>query len=882
MFARFLAALALLLAPLPALAQPTAPEPLIAGQAYDPAIPSPESVLGYALGERLSRSADVLRYFEALAAAAPDRMLLGRYGETWEGRPLPYAIVASPRNLRRISAIREASLALADPRTTSQAEADALIASQPAIVWLMYSVHGNEISPAEAAMATARHLLASRDPEVAQWLDDVVVILVPTQNPDGRDRFMSRYYEALGLEPDPDGLSVERDEPWPTGRFNHYLFDLNRDWFALTQAETRGHVALMLQWRPQVVVDAHEMGTDDPFFFPPEAEPFNPLLPEAQLRARHLFGRANAQVFDAHGVEYYTREVFDAFYPGYGDGWPSYLGAVGMTYEQGSARGLAARRSTGELLTYRTTVRNHFLASLSTIRTAAANRQQLLRDFAAYHRQAVSEGGSGSWILARGDVDPGSADALAALLARQGVEVGRASAAFQACGRAYRAGDYVIRRGQPLGRLLQVLMDPSITMREGFVEAQENRRRHGLYAEVYDITAWALPGAYGVDALECRSTPTVTVEAVTPSDTLGRVSGDLDQPVAYVIPAGAQAMGVLTRALRAGLRVRSPEAAFTLGDRTFPAGSVIVTRAGSPDTLDALMAQIAAAAGAEAVGVSDTWVTEGPSFASDRSPLIPPVRIALAWDDPTAPESAGAARYVIEQRYGYPVSIVRTAQLSSADLSRYQVLILPDTWGPYDPELAAPLRAWVERGGVLIGIGGAVDLLTSGDDPLIASAREPLLSEDGEPVPAPDADPRILSGPDAYAESIRPEEQTPDSVLGVLAQVEVDRAHWLSTGLPDRLTVLVNGPAIYEPLRLDEGVNVLRYVSADELPVAGHLWEENRRQLAFKPYVMTQEHGRGVVIAFTQDPTFRGFLHGQDVLFLNAIFRGAAHARPVR
>lgn len=880
MFARLLVAFALVLSPLPALAQqPSAP--LIAGSAYDEAIPTPERVLGYALGERLSRSADVLRYFEALAAAAPDRMILGRYGQTWEGRPLPYAIIASPSNLRRISAIREASLALADGRGTTQAEAQALIADQPAIVWLMYSVHGNEISPAEAAMATARHLLASRDPEVAEWLDNVVVVIVPTQNPDGRDRFMSRYYEALGLQPDPDGVSVERDEPWPSGRPNHYLFDLNRDWFAMTQPETRGHIQLMLQWRPQVVVDAHEMGTDDPFFFPPEAEPLNPLLPEAQLRARQLFGQGNAQTFDREGVEYYTREVFDAFYPGYGDGWPSYLGAVGMTYEQGSARGLAARRSTGEILTYRTTVRNHFLASLSTIRTASANRAQLLNDFAAYYRTAVTEGGSGSWILSRGDVDPGSADALATLLARQGIEVSRASAAFQACGRSYRAGDYIIRRGQPLGRLLQVLMDPSIVMREGFVQAQEARRRHGLYAEVYDITAWALPGSYGVDALQCRSTPTVAAEAVTASDVIGRLSGDLEAPVAYVVPSGSQAMGVMTRALQAGLRVRSPEAPFTLGDRTFPAGSMIISRPADDPAFDQTMADIAEAANAEIFGVSSTWVTEGPNFASDRSPIIPQIRIALAWDEPTDSSSAGAIRYILEQRYGYPVSIVRAANLGR-DLSRYQVVILPDAWGSYDEALAGSLRQWVQRGGTLVGIGSGADLMMAGDSPMLATAREPLLSEDGNPVPAPDAEPRLIQDGDAYAEAIRPSEQTPDSVLGALVQVEVDRQHWLSAGLPDRLTVLVNGAAIYEPLRLDEGTNVLRYVGADDLPVAGHLWAENRAQLAFKPYVMVNSVGRGQVIAFTQDPTFRGFLHGQDVLFLNAIFRGAAHSSPVR
>lgn len=895
MFVRLFAALALSLAPLPALSQGASQTPplfipedaqrlsgtLIAGQSYDAAIPAPEAVLGYALGERLSRAGDVHRYFQALAEAAPDRMRLSTYGETWEGRPLPYAIIASPANMARIDAIQANAQALADPRATPAARAQAIIADQPAIVWLAYSVHGNEISPAEAAMATARHLLASRDPEVADWLANVVVILVPTQNPDGRDRFMNFYYQALGLRPDADPLSVDHNEPWPWGRYNHYLFDLNRDWFAQTQPESRGHVALMLLWRPQVVVDAHEMGTDDTFFFPPEAEPLNPLLPEAQLRARHTFGRANAEVFDREGVEYFTREVFDAFYPGYGDGWPSYLGAVGMTYEQGSARGLVARRSSGEELTYRTTVRNHFLASLSTIRTASANRSQLLTDYAAYYGDAVREGGSSAWILSRNSADPGSADALAALLARQGIEVGRASAAFSACRRSYGEGDYVIRSGQPLGRLLRVLMDPSIVMRAGFTEEQEARRARGEGAQVYDVTAWALPSTYNVDAVECRQAPSVATTEVTGDSRYGSVTGAAD-PVAWIAPAGSQAMGVLTRALDRGLRVRAPEAAFTLGGRTYPAGSIIITRPAGEDP-SAEVARIAEEAGAEIVAVADSWVTEGPSFASDQSPLMPPVRIALAWDMPTSPESAGTIRYVLEQRYGYPVTIIRTSELASADLSRFQVLILPDAWG-YGSVLTdqASLRGWVERGGVLIGVGSGAEWLTSGETPLLASASEPLLAADGSEIPAPETDPRIISDAAAYREAVEAAHRQPDWVIGALVNTEVDRTHWLAAGLPERLPVLVNGSTIFEPLRADEGANVVRFASAADLPIAGHLWAENRRQLAYKPYAMVQSVGSGQVIGFAQDPTFRGYMHGLDVLFLNAIFRGAAHASPVR
>jgi hypothetical protein len=888
---RCLVALALTLAvALPVAAQEKPRSVWTAGASYDAAIPQPKSIIGHDLGERLTLSADVRGYFETLTAAAPDRMRMGDYGRTWEGRVLPYAVISSARNIGRLDEIQANARALADPRRTDAARARAIMADQPAIVWLAYSVHGNETSPAEAAMATARHLLASRDPAVAQWLERTVVIMVPTQNPDGRDRFINGYQAAFGLEPDTDASSAERAELWPQGRFNHYLFDLNRDWFAQTQPETRGHSALMRQWYPQVVADAHEMGTNATYFFPPEADPLNPLLPEAQVRSRALFGRNHAAVFDREGVDYFTRESYDAFYPGYGDNWPSYFGAVSMTYEQASVRGLAALRSTGELLTLADATRNHFLISLSTIQTAADNRERLLNDFYSYQVSSMAQArAAGSWILPRTAADPGAADRLAQLLVRQGIEVSRSDTAIKACGKTYEAGTYIIDGGQPHGRLVQVLFDRSVSMTPQFIAEQERRRAKGLAPEMYDVTGWALPPLFNTPAERCKGAPSGRLLTV---DEIGKgyVAG-AERPVAWIVPPGSQAMALLAGALRQDIRVRSPEKSFTVGGRAWAAGSLVIPAAGNPADLRQRLDALTARTGAIAVGVEDSWVTEGPSFGSEFSPAFVAPRIAMAWDQPTSAPAAGATRYLIERGFDYPVSVIRTDRLGAADLARYQVLILPDG-GNYRARLGAggvaAIKEWVRRGGVLIALGGAVELLADPDVDLIAARLETLATPAGEKAPegidgkkaaVPGA---LIKDASAYDAALRPVDSGPASSPGVVAKAVVDGDHWLGAGVSPTVNILAGGSSIYTPLRLDQGVNVARFAAADDLLVAGYLWKETRQQLAFKPLVMIQELGRGQVIAFTQDPTARGFQRGMDVLFLNAIFRGAAHATPTR
>ena len=303
------------------------------GSTYDPAIPTAKSVLGYDIGDRVSWHANIVRYMKALEAAAPARMKVFEYGKTWEGRPLIYAAIGSRENIRRLSDIKAAMHRLYDPRRTTEAEARKIIADLPAVIWLGYGVHGNEISSPDAALQTAYHLLAARnDKLVESVLAHVVVLIDPQQNPDGRDRFVHNFEINEGLEPDPNSSSAEHSEPWPGGRTNHYFFDLNRDWLTASQPETQGRFRMLKEWYPLVCVDLHEMGTESTYYFAPEAVPYNPHLTKDQKDPLYWFGKNNAKYFDRFGFSYFTREEYDAFYPGYGTSWPSYYGGLAMTY----------------------------------------------------------------------------------------------------------------------------------------------------------------------------------------------------------------------------------------------------------------------------------------------------------------------------------------------------------------------------------------------------------------------------------------------------------------------------------------------------------------------------------------------------------------------
>lgn len=857
---------------------------------YDVSIPTYKQVLGYDVGERISSHSDMLKYFEALQLAAPDRIKLHNYAKSWQGRQLIYAVVAKPENLANLEDIASQTRVLSDPRVTDRDKANNLIAKLPASVWLQYSVHGNEISSTDAAMFTAYHLLAAKNDEVTQnILDNTLVFIDPLQNPDGRMRFISRYYDTVGMQHSADRYSAEHNLPWPSGRVNHYLFDMNRDWLAITQPETQGKIAAINRYKPQVVIDLHEMGGDQSYYFAPAAKPFNPHMTKTQIANMDAIGQNHAKHFDKLGFDYFTREIFDAFYPGYGDSWPTFYGASASTYEVGSARGEVFEKSTGKILTFRDTVRRQFVASISTAEGAANLREKLLNDFYQYQQNAISTGKKSKqrvFILPNETNREGN-HRLVTLMAEHGVEVKQAQDPFKACGNRFKAGSYIIDSAQPRGLFVRTTFAEQVDMSEVFVKEQERRRARNLGDQIYDVTGWSLPMMFNVETKSCGKTVKVATHAVRKDQVLTGKLTNPDATVGYIVPWGDMAAGrFLTAALQAGIVLKSADEAFVLDGKTqYPAGSLIIEKRNNDKAIAAKIQSIVDKTGALVEGVDTSWVTKGPSFGSYRAVVMTAPKIAMAWDSSTSALSAGNTRFVIERQLGYPVTAIRTATLKRADLSDYQVLILPE--GNYAASLgkvgAKNLKEWVQGGGVLIALGRANRFTSDVDNGLLNVKRELAYREkpDGKKE---DKKKSVVAGVqfesrEDLAKAIVESKTSPDHVAGVLANIEVDMEHWLTAGVDKNLVAVAYGRDIYTPIKLNSGKNLAWFASKEKVLASGYLWQENKAQLAYKPFLIHQSVGKGMVIGFTQSPTYRAYLEGLNVLLTNTIFRSAAHAK---
>ena len=878
---------------------------LAPGTTYDPKIPTLVKVLGHDFGERITTPEEIPVFLRALNQAAPDRTMLVEYARSYEDRPLWLFVIAAPERIAALERFKADRRRLADPRGLSTADADRLLRDLPIVTWLMHGVHGNEISSSDAALAEAFHLLAATgDADVQTILRNSIVIIDPMQNPDGRARFIAQNLLGSAAQPDPNPDSAEHDEPWPGGRSNHYLFDMNRDWFSQSQPETRGRIRAMLDWYPQVVVDLHEMGGDSTYFFPPVASPINPHITKAQTSALELFGRANAAKFDERGFAYFIRENYDGFYPGYGDSWPVFHGAVGMTYEQASARGLVFTRTDDQTLTYRDGIVHHFTAAMTTMATAAKNRERLMRDFYEFRRTAIEEGEHGDvrdYVIVPG-VDPSRALRLARNLATQGIEVRRADESVRIGARTIPSGAYLVSSAQPAGRLVSNLLDPQTDQDAAFVKEQDRRRKLRLSDEIYDITAWSLPLLYDVEVLPSASH--VGVES-TPLITDPPAARAALPParVAYLLPWGSETAAAVGEALRAGIHVRHAGRPMTINGRRFPIGTAIVRVSENGPDLATRLGAIVAKHEVEAVATDTGYQEDGISLGSANVMALRAPRVVLAWDLPTQSQSAGWARFVLERRFGQPVSAIRVSALGRIDWSQVDVLVLPSgTYAPLAAEdVLRRIREWIRDGGTLVTIaeasrwaaGERINLLETrtelkGGRPELeerpASASGAAASSSGGSGNAGGTSGTSSGGNSAnnpppfdYDKSIQPERERPENVPGGIVRVKIDQEHWLSSGQDASLHVLIEGQRVFTPIRLDKGRNVGVYESKDALIASGLVWDDARDQLAQKAYLVHEPVGRGHVIAFAEDPNYRAFTEASELLFINAVLLGPAY-----
>lgn len=831
--------------------------PFRGDETYAESIPTPSKFFGIPLGDRFTPHHDVLRYCRMVAERSP-RAELREYGRTAEGRPLVYLLVASESHLSRLEEIESLQRRLSDPRLAAadpDAQLDELVERLPAIAWMSYNVHGDESSPTETAMQTLYELVDGEGATPRKIRKEVVTIIDPCLNPDGRERYLQWYHSVARQPADPDPDSREHDEPWPGGRTNHYYFDLNRDWAWLSQLETQQRAPHYLRWQPLVHGDFHEMGAESTYFFFPAEEPINKNYTDHTIRWSKVFGQANATAFDKRGWLYYTAESFDLFYPGYGDSWPSLHGAIGMTYEQAGSggAGLAYRRRNGDILTLRDRLYAHHVAGLATLESAADNREELQRSFFGFRRGAIEEDRSGRVV--EYVIPPGQGyrlDSMIRLLRAQGVEVEETLEEIAAdelqdyFGETQESvqlpkGTLIVPLAQPAGRLAQALLEP---------EAEAS------VARFYDVSAWSLPFAMGVDAYATQRRLEVGRQSVDGwRPTAGIVEGVARY--AYLIAwDGVPAARALLALQSEGVRVRLVPERIRINGVTYR-GALQIPVATNGTDLRSKLERISTEVGVTIRGVDTGLTEEGIDLGSNKVQELAPIRVAVATGPGVSSGSFGALWYLFERELGLRFSAFELSALGGLDLDKFNVLILPDGFG-YSRLSSEKERLsnWVRRGGVLIGLGGGAMALSKEGVGLTPFSRK-----------RPDPPKKDVKKERRTIQQLR-EERMEQQVPGHIVHVDLDPDHRLSLGLPDRVFALMRG---LDSFAITGGSGDVGALLGDPA-VAGFLSPENIAKLDRRLYLAEHRSGRGAVICFADDPNFRLFWRGLERLFMNALF----------
>lgn len=815
--------------------------------------PSPAEFLGYEIGARFTPHHRIVDYMRALAAASP-RAQFATFGESYEGRPLTYLIVSSAANMARLDTIRDANLRLTDPRRTSPADAKSLAASTPVIVWLGFGVHGDESSSPEAAMMTAHALLTSDDAQ----LERAVVIIDPTQNPDGRDRYVQQFHQRRGRVANPDPASWEHGNMWPRGRFNHYLVDMNRDWAWASQRETRARLVELQKWNPQVFVDLHEMSAESTYFFPPDANPINANVPAGTEKWLEAFGRANAAVFTARQWPFFVSERFDLFYPAYGDSYPSLRGAIGMTYEvAGGPRGGSLYRRVDEtLLTLSHRANQHFTAAMTTISTAAANREALHQHAYDARRSALSAPRT-TYVFSRDDAN---ALAIVRLLTLHGVEVGSLRSAARARGtdirtnrsetRDFPSGSFTVSTAQPLGGLVRTLFERSPKLQEAFVAEQKERLAADEEDDFYDITAWSLPIAMNVATL-ATDAALVSDAASLPTN----VAAALPQArYAWALaPEAADYYRVIARLLSSGVRFRVASQPIS---RAVTRGSVVIERnVNGADVEERLRAAVDGTS-AQLTGIDEVW-SEGLALGSGRMFFVRDPKIAIVGGDEFDASSFGMIWHTLDIELEMPHSVIEVPTLRSRDLAKYRAVILPDSGLDLISALGKggveALKRWINEGGTLIAIKGSAASLRAKEVEISKLAEWSEKKSDDKDGADDDA-----------AEDRRFDYRIPGSAF----ETTMNSRSYLTFGLTTPPAVLIEGSRALTPLARKTD-NVVTVTGKDPL-VAGFAWPESIERVRNSVYLARERVGRGSVITFADQPYYRLFWRSTLPLLMNA------------
>ena len=813
---------------------------------FDPAIPTPQQYLGYEVGSRYTRHDQLVAYFNELAKHS-DKITVQEIGRSYEGRPLLIATVTAAQNHARLDTLRQQHATLADP-----AQPRTAAGNTPVVVWLGYSVHGNETSSGEAAMLTAYYLVANRSAETQQWLQNAVVLVDPAQNPDGRDR-ATNWHNAYASHPaSADPADKEHVEPFPQGRTNHYFTDLNRDWLALTQQESRPKIEVFHQWYPNVQIDFHEMGKDSTYYFEPSPKSMHsPLLPAASYEFNKTLAKYHAASLDALGSLYYTGENFDNFSPVYGSTYPDFHGAVGVTVEQASSRGRVQESVNGPL-TFPFTIRNQVAIGLGSVRGAVAEREGLFALQKTFFQSALKQAGQQpvkSFVF--GDAhDPALTRKLLELLLLHRIDVHALASNVTVEGRRFEPGSaYVVPAAQAQFRLV-----------------------HSIFADTppikgdvfYGSTSYAVAPAYGVAFAASKGRiaegTQVTVLPPVQAGVQGGPAG-----YAYVIDwrdynAGRALYALQSRGLSTRAAFQSFTASTVSGDRAFAPGSIVVPVAGQPLQGTALRDAVQAAtteAGVQAHALASGQSRGGVDLGSDGVKALRKPAVALVMGEGVNATEIGAAWFLLDQQLQLPASKIDPTQLGKVALDRYTTIVL--SGGKYegvDDVAVGVLKRWIQAGGSLVTYGAASRWAI---EKKLADGEK--LVQDEQAAAAE----RKAFGDQRDIAAI-------ERVSGNILSADVDTSHPLGFGAPGRaLAVNKESTMVLQP----SANPFSTVVRVDEQPrVNGYLSERNRARVKGSAWLLVSPQGQGNVVLFADDPAHRKYWHGTDRLLVNAVFFG--------
>lgn len=742
---------------------------------------SPEQFLGYKIGTRYTVHHRLVDYFQHAAKMVPDQVKLVQYGETNEHRPLLTAFISSKKNIADLENIRKNNLALA------HLESGTPSVDAPVIVWLSYNVHGNETSSSEAALLTLFALIDPSNNVTEKWLENTVVAIDPCLNPDGRDRYVNWYNTMIGKNWNPAVMAREHREEWPGGRSNHYNYDLNRDWVWQTQVESKLRLALYNQWLPQVHVDFHEQSVNAPYYFAPAAEPYHEVITQWQRDFQKTIGENNARYFDRNGWLFFTGERFDLLYPSYGDTYPLYNGSIGMTYEQGGiSAGLGIYTNDKDTLTLVERAQHHYTSGISTIEISSLNASRLVKEFRQYFDDGVNGkiGEYKTYVVKNKAGDAQRIQELMKLLDQNGIRYGTATGTIKGFNYNTRKeetfsiskNDLVVSSIQPKAVMVKALFEPETKLADSVT---------------YDITAWALPYAYGLTSYASKQ----SVKVQTSGQIINPFSPNKsDDQFAYAIRwEGRQSAKALGELLQKEIRVRFNELPFVSMKENFERGTLIINKTGNQkfgDQLWSIVADVCNKYQLKMYPVGSGMVEKGPDFGSSDIRVIKPVRVAVLTGEGVSAYSAGQIWDYFDNQISYPATLINAKDFNRIRLDEFDVLIFPS--GRYDflkeKNSSAVFENWIRTGGRVIAFERAVSQLARQDWSAMKPKEDSASQKDGKKNPY-----NLLK---IYEN--RERDEISDYIPGAVFKVSVDNTHPLLFGYPEYYYTLKMDSEVYE------------------------------------------------------------------------------------